>query len=127
MASGRPGYGISAGRMSGTASSLYNCVQDAQDKPRDPRAEMQAGLDWLERLQKELPPHNRIPFLLAGHMLELLDGPAGLKWLEIEERNHSGLLEVEELRNALENLTAGLESDKLVDDLIKLADISDLS
>lgn len=73
---------------------------DPEDR-RDPRLEIAEGIAWLERLQKDLPPYNRIPYLLAGHMLELRDGPAGLKWLEIEERNHPGLLEVEELRNAL--------------------------
>lgn len=49
--------------------------------------------------------------LHSGHMLELLDGPAGLKWLEIEERNHPGLFEVEELRNALRNPPEGWDRD----------------
>jgi len=78
-----------------------DCVFGDPEDLRDPRPEMMEGIAWLERLQKALPPHNRIPYLLAGHMLEIKDGPAGLKWLEMEESNHPGLLEVEELRNAL--------------------------
>ncbi len=87
----------------GGAFLWCNCVFGPPEDLRDPYPEMQAGVTWLERLQNSLPPHNRISSLLAVHMLELRRGAEGLRWIEIEDVNHPGLKENDDLRNALLN------------------------